>query len=517
MWLRHVSFLRRLQGLAAFNLLSVFLCVAAGFFCASQLTRISEDVGLSKDAVADILPPPMYLIEMRLVLSQLVEGSLSAVQGQAEIARLAKEYGERVAFWQQQPNVPEPVRAAMLGAQHQRALAFIAKARQVAEMAGRMGSEDLRLEVPELNALYLSQRQEVDKTVKVAAALAERRTQDFTAVVARSQWGLALVFGVTALLSVVLFGVTIRSILGPLQQSVASVHRMADGDLCEDIRPQGRDEMTTLSSALLQLQRSLTRTVQAVQHNAEVVAATSRHIAHGNRDLSDRTQRQAAALEQTAATMGQLSEAMGHNAEQSREASVLAGGASEAASHSGSVMGQVVDSIRGIQSSSRQIGDIIGVIDSIAFQTNILALNAAVEAARAGEQGRGFAVVAAEVRSLAQRSAEAAREIKGLITSSGEQVERGTRLVDEAGRAMSDTVSAIQHVADIVRGITTSSVQQTEGVGQVGQAVSQMDHATQQNAALVQEGASTAAQLSVQAESLLEAIAAFRLSAAPRA
>lgn len=510
-WLRHFSFQRRLLSLAVFNLVVVLLCVAAGLFSATQLTRISEDVGMSKDAVADILPPPMYLIEMRLVLSQMVEGSISSAQGKAEIARLTKEYNDRVVYWQQQPDVPEPVRQSLLGEQHKRAQAFITEAKAVADMAGNMGSEDLRLKIPDINALYLAQRQAVDATVKTASSVAESSLQDFTAVVVHSKWILGSVLVVSVVLSVVLFGCTIRSILQPLQMSVDAVHRMASGDLGGTIESTGRDELTQLSLALAELQGSLTNTVQLVQSNAEGVAQTSQLIAHSNTDLSDRTQRQAAALQQTAATMTQLSEGMAHNAESSRQAAQLASGASEAASRSGAVMGDVVSSIRDIQTSSRQIGDIIGTIDSIAFQTNILALNAAVEAARAGEQGRGFAVVASEVRTLAHRSAEAAREIKRLITSSGEQVERGTQLVEAAGQAMDETVAAIQRVTQIIQDINTASHQQSEGVVQVEQAVCQMDEGTQQNAALVHESASTASQLSDQSQVLLEAIAAFKL------
>ena len=510
-WLRNFSFHRRLLSLAVFNLIVVLLCVAAGFFSATQLTRISEDVGMSKDAVADILPPPMYLIEMRLVLSQLVEGSIGAAQGKAEIARLAQEYKDRVAYWQQQAGVPEPIRQSLLGEQHQRAQAFITEAQAVADMAGHMGSEDLRLKIPDINALYLAQRQAVDATVKTASAVAESSLQAFTGVAVRSKWILSSVLVASVLLSVVLFGCTIRSIVQPLQVSVDAVHRMASGDLGGTIESSGRDELTQLSLALAGLQGSLTHTVQLVQRNAEGVAHTSQLIAHSNADLSDRTQRQAAALQQTAATMTQLSEGMAHNADSSRQAAELASGASDAASRSGAVMGDVVSSIRDIQTSSRQIGDIIGTIDSIAFQTNILALNAAVEAARAGEQGRGFAVVASEVRTLAHRSAEAAREIKRLITSSGEQVERGTQLVEAAGQAMDDTVAAIQRVTQIIQDINTASHQQSEGVVQVEQAVCQMDEGTQQNAALVHESASTASQLSDQSQVLLEAIAAFKL------
>jgi len=510
-WLRNFSFHRRLLGLAIFNLVAVTLCVVTGFVSASHLTRISEDVGMSKDAVADILPPPMYLIEMRLVLSQMVEGSMPSAQGKAEIARLSKEYQDRVAYWQQLPGVPEPVRQSLLGEQHQRALTFIAQAQAVAGMAGQMTPEALRQKIPTVNALYLAQRQAVDGTVKTASAVAESSLQEFAAQVTQSKWSLGAVLAASVVLSVVLFGCTIRSILLPLQDSVASVHRMATGNLGGDIKSSGHDELTTLSLALRELQQSLKDTVQLVHHNAEGVAQTSQTMAQNNVDLSDRTQRQAAALQQTTATMTQLTEGMGHNAESSRVAAELASDASVAASRSGTVMSEVVGSIRDIQTSSKKIGDISGVIDSIAFQTNILALNAAVEAARAGEQGKGFAVVASEVRSLAHRSAEAAREIKRLITSSGEQVERGTQLVAAAGESMNETVTAIERVSQIIQDINKASHQQTEGVVQIEQAVCQMEAGTQQNAELVQESASTAVQLSGQSQVLLKAISAFKL------
>jgi methyl-accepting chemotaxis protein len=228
--------------------------------------------------------------------------------------------------------------------------------------------------------------------------------------------------------------------------------------------------------------------------------------------VSERTEEQASALQQTAASMQQFGPTVKHNAEGARQANQLALSASSVAVKGGEVVGQVVDTMKGINDSSRKIADIISVIDGIAFQTNILALNAAVEAARAGEQGRGFAVVASEVRSLAQRSAEAAREIKSLITASVERVERGTVLVDQAGATMVEVVSAIRRVTDIAGEISSASTEQSQGVGQVGEAVNQMDRATQQNAALVEESAAAAESLKRQAQSLVDAVSAFRLT-----
>jgi len=242
------------------------------------------------------------------------------------------------------------------------------------------------------------------------------------------------------------------------------------------------------------------------------VATASAQIAQGNNDLSSRTEQQASALEETASSMEQLSATVKQNAANANQANQLAMSASQVATSGGELMKKVVDTMKGIDTASNKIADIISVIDGIAFQTNILALNAAVEAARAGEQGRGFAVVAGEVRSLAQRSAEAAKEIKGLIGRSVEQVEQGTVLVDQAGRTMDDIVGSIRRVTDIVGEITSASAEQSSGFQQVGDAVGLMDRATQQNAALVEESAAAAESLKGQARQLVEAVAVFRLS-----
>jgi methyl-accepting chemotaxis protein len=259
------------------------------------------------------------------------------------------------------------------------------------------------------------------------------------------------------------------------------------------------------------MQRYLVSLIGQVRVAAENIATSSAQIAQGNQDLSGRTEHQASALEQTAASMEQFGSTVKQNAENARQANQLAQAASTVAVQGGGVVGQVVDTMKGINESSKQIADIISVIDGIAFQTNILALNAAVEAARAGEQGRGFAVVAGEVRTLAQRSAEAAREIKSLITASVARVEQGTTLVDQAGATMSEVVDSIRRVTDIVSEISAASAEQSSGVQQVGEAVTQMDQTTQQNAALVEQSAAAAASMLQQAEDLVRAIAVFKI------
>jgi methyl-accepting chemotaxis protein len=302
-----------------------------------------------------------------------------------------------------------------------------------------------------------------------------------------------------------------RQLGGEPEEAADLARHVAAGDLSRGVSLRPGDTQSVMA-ALSEMQANLVQVVSNVRQNSESVATASAQIAQGNQDLSGRTEEQASALQQTAATMEQLGTTVRNNADSAKQANQLAQGASAVAAQGGEVVGKVVATMQGINDSSRKIGDIISVIDGIAFQTNILALNAAVEAARAGEQGRGFAVVASEVRSLAQRSAEAAKEIKTLIGRSVEQVEQGTVLVDQAGKTMGEIVGSIQRVSDIVAEITSASVEQSSGVQQVGEAVSQMDQATQQNAALVEESAAAAESLKGQAQQLVQAVAVFKLS-----
>ncbi len=303
----------------------------------------------------------------------------------------------------------------------------------------------------------------------------------------------------------------IRSITGPINQAVEVSRAVAAGDLSVQFEASGKNETAQLLIALKQMVGSLGQVVTSVRSGSEGVATASAQIAQGNNDLSARTEQQASALQQTAASMEELSSTVQQNADSARSANQLAMSASTVAIKGGAVVAQVVDTMKGINDSSRKISDIISVIDGIAFQTNILALNAAVEAARAGDQGRGFAVVASEVRSLAGRSAEAAKEIKMLISASVERVEQGTAQVDEAGVTMREVVIAIKRVTDLMGEISTASREQSEGVNQVGEAVVHMDQVTQQNAALVEEMAAAASSLEQQARDLVTTVSVFKL------
>ena len=323
---------------------------------------------------------------------------------------------------------------------------------------------------------------------------------------------IALALAALAVASLMAYLVT-RSIVAPIQQALDAANKVAAGDLTTHLQSNGTDEPGQLIAALAVMNASLSKVVSSVRMGSESVATASAEIAQGNNDLSARTEQQASALEETAASMEELASTVKQNADSARQANQLAMSATTVAVQGGEVVSQVVDTMKGINESSRKIADIISVIDGIAFQTNILALNAAVEAARAGEQGRGFAVVASEVRSLAGRSAEAAKEIKTLINASVERVEHGTNLVDKAGSTMTEVVTSIKRVTDIMGEISSASNEQAAGVSQVGEAVSQMDQVTQQNAALVEEMAAAASSLKSQANDLVQTVSVFKLGA----
>ncbi|MDR9834989.1 methyl-accepting chemotaxis protein [Herbaspirillum huttiense] len=318
--------------------------------------------------------------------------------------------------------------------------------------------------------------------------------------------------GIAVLLSVACAMLITRSITRPLNEAVEVASAVASGDLTVEIGSTSRDETGALLSSLKTMNDNLHRIVSEVRTGTDTIATASGQIATGNLDLSARTEQQAGALEETASAMEELTSTVKQNADNARQANTLAESASQVAMQGGNVVGEVVQTMGQINDASRKIVDIITVIDGIAFQTNILALNAAVEAARAGEQGRGFAVVASEVRTLAQRSAAAAKEIKALIDTSVERVENGSRLVEQAGATMHEVVASVKRVTDVVAEITAASGEQSDGIEQINQAIVQMDEVTQQNAALVEEAAAAAQSLQEQSSRLQETVGIFKLS-----
>ena len=342
-------------------------------------------------------------------------------------------------------------------------------------------------------------------------SLYDLAVNDSNASYTQAMWILfSVMIAVLAVIIFVWLGVR-KTLIAPLNRLIDSIRHIAGGDLVKRIDVESDNEMGELAHSLRHMQGELARTVGEVRQGADAIYSGASEIAMGNNDLSSRTEQQAASLEETAASMEELTATVKQNAENARQASHLALSASETAQKGGKVVDNVVQTMRDITASSQKIADIISVIDGIAFQTNILALNAAVEAARAGEQGRGFAVVAGEVRNLAQRSAQAAREIKSLIEDSVNRVDLGSTLVESAGETMDEIVNAVTRVTDIMGEIASASDEQSRGIDQVGLAVSEMDRVTQQNASLVEESAAAAAALEEQASRLTQAVAVFRI------
>jgi methyl-accepting chemotaxis protein-1 (serine sensor receptor) len=351
----------------------------------------------------------------------------------------------------------------------------------------------------------------IRKLIKIQLEVAKKENDD-----AFSRYVMIRTISIAAIVTGVFFAMIfgyflIKGISNSLAQAITETETIAQGNLSRTITVTGKHEISHLMKSLASMQAALSEVVLHVRHGSDGVATASAEIAQGNQDLSSRTESQASAIEETAASMEELSATVKQNADSARAANQLALSASAIASKGGEVVGQMVSTMSEIDGSSRKIADIISVIDGIAFQTNILALNAAVEAARAGEQGRGFAVVASEVRSLAGRSAEAAKEIKSLIGASVEKVEQGTILADQTGATMGEVVASIKRVVDLMGEISTASTEQSQGVSQVGEAITQMDQVTQQNAALVEEMAAAASSLKGQAAELVRAVSIFKL------
>ncbi len=495
------------------GLLAAGLVAASAWWATLGMRQAAQQVFDSKDVVADVLPPPLYLIEMRLVLSEAVEGTREIAGALQATARLRQEYDERVAHWSSHP--PYGLEQWLLGEQHHAAQRFMDEAeRQVLRPLQAGDAAAARAALKEVDALFKAHRQAVDMTVAEANRFAKAAQDSMQAAEARGDLLAWLAMGLAAALVLGLGRLTLASIERPLAASAAAARRIAGGDLGDDGqlgRSQRSDVIGMLDRSLGEMRFSLAALVGSVRQGADSVAAASGQIASGNLDLSQRTEEQATALQQTAATMDQLGSTVRNTAEGAAQADTLARQAVAVAGQGGTAMDEMVRTMHGIHQSSQKIGDIIGVIDGIAFQTNILALNAAVEAARAGDEGRGFAVVAGEVRSLAQRSGAAAREIKALVDHNVQQVSQGTTLVDHAGNTMGAIGQAIQRVSAVVAEITRATVEQRHGIEQVGTAVTQIDDATQRNAALVEQCAAATQSLNAQARGLQEAVAVFRV------
>ncbi len=459
------------------------------------------------------------LLRARLVLvaaqTALMEGKrIDNLASMQRLDRYTKEAADLIQTARQTPETTaegKPLFDAALAAYdvyHRDAIVPM-----IAAIRAGNAKEAGRLNLEKVTPLGLNFTAAIQKYLDYADEVGQRVAREASA---RINGAIALLIGLLAVVGVLVVGLYVvfaRAVFRPLHEAGRLFDRIAAGDLTNRIEQRGNNEIGALYGTVKRMQDSLARTVSAVRLGVEEIHTGAREIAAGNIDLSSRTEQQAASLEETAASMDELSSTVRNNAESSRSASELATAASEVAARGGRAVGDVVGTMRGIADSSNRIADIVGVIDGIAFQTNILALNAAVEAARAGEQGKGFAVVASEVRALAQRSAAAAKEIKGLIDDSVQKVSVGSDQVEAAGATMQEIVSSVRRVTDIINEISSASEEQSQGIQQVNQAVSQMDSVTQQNAALVEQAAASAASLETQAQRLREAVAVFKLQA----
>ena len=471
-----------------------------------------------KDLIADVLPPPNFVVETHMVALQLLE---SEGNDPAEFNKLTErlkvlkaEYETRHNYWVDQQLAPE-LKDAFINKAHAPVMGYYKLVQD--DMVGAIKAKDMesaRVAFSKANLAFIQHRDAIDQVVKMATQLATDTEAQAAQTINWSNILLLAMFVVVLALCLTVALIISNGIVKPLSETVQVAQKFAQGDLTVHINDMGKSELGQLNLALRNMQQSLVNLVRNIQSGSQQVANASAEIASGNHDLSARTESQASSLEETASSMEELGATVRQNADNARTANQLAQSASSVAVRGGEVVAQVVDTMKGINESSRKISDIISVIDGIAFQTNILALNAAVEAARAGEQGRGFAVVAGEVRSLAQRSAEAAKEIKTLISASVDRVELGSKLVDEAGNTMQEVVASIRRVTDIMGEISAASTEQSMGVSQVGEAVTQMDQVTQQNAALVEEMAAAASSLKNQAEELLNTVNVLKVDGA---
>ncbi|MFZ6691857.1 methyl-accepting chemotaxis protein [Undibacterium sp. SXout20W] len=466
-----------------------------------------------KDLIADVLPPPEYILESYLVVFQIMATEDPGEQEKliGHFKELKNDYDTRHVFWGKE-GLDSDIADALLNKAHEPAQAFYNTAfNEFIPAAQKQDKDAMTAAMQKMKISYATHLAAINKLVDLTNKRSDAfETESKNRITTASILLLAILI---ISLSIGIIGAILisQSIVHPLNDAVKIAKIVASGDLTSDISSNFSDEPGQLLQALSEMNNSLAMTVEKVRNSTEIMATASEEIATGNLDLSSRTEEQASSLQETASAMEELTSTVKQNADNARQANQLVVSASDVAVSGGIVVKNVVETMGSIKDSSRKIVDIISVIDGIAFQTNILALNAAVEAARAGEQGRGFAVVAAEVRNLAHRSASAAKEIKALIEDSVEKVNTGSELVDQAGATMDNIVTSVKHVLDIMSEIAAASQEQSLGIEEINHAVTKMDEVTQQNAALVEQAAAAAASLQEQAAHLMSEVSVFKL------
>ncbi|TDY90063.1 UNVERIFIED_ORG: methyl-accepting chemotaxis protein [Herbaspirillum seropedicae] len=490
-----------------------------GVFSIVQLSRVND---ASTEIATNSLPSVRYPLEAKVALARIRTVQLQHLLpgNEANVEANEKIIGDMLAGLNKALDKYEPLvnmpdeRTYFTGIKSDLTV-FTKQHQELAKLVrGQQTDAARELLMKQITPVYLRLFENMDKAVAINIDASEKTDHDAQVRYENSRLLIGVLLAACIGLGLLLATWVARIVSRPLQEAMHVAERVAEGDLTVHIQPAGRDETGRLMGSLKAMNDSLLRIVTQVREGTDTINTASREIASGNLDLSSRTEQQASSLEETASAMEEITSTVKQNADNARQANQLAHSASDVATQGGSVVSQVVDTMGAINASSRKIVDIISVIDGIAFQTNILALNAAVEAARAGEQGRGFAVVASEVRSLAQRSAAAAKEIKTLIDDSVAKVDTGSRLVEQAGSTMTEVVASVRRVTDIVSEITAASSEQSNGIEQVNLAITQMDEVTQQNAALVEQAAAAAGSLQEQAGRLSELVSVFKLERA---
>ena len=511
-FLNSMSVRTRQIAMAAIGITAVSACALTDLWSESRLSQASQRAFVAKDVVADILPPPMYLIEMRLLLSQALEGRLDTAQAKSELARLDKEYQARVSQWQANP--PFGLEQDLLGAQHQAAVELIGAAQLMLARLDAGDPDAARQQLDVVHALYLKHRAAVDVTVVRGNALSSQSMAEFDATVERGRSLQLLLLGLSVLGLGLLSWQLARSVTRPLDQAVDLAEAVAGGDLSRQVAIEGRDETARLLQSLERMRTQLGDMVSELRQGSLRMASVCAQIHAGNLDLKSRTAGHLDELGHVRGNLAEVTRMISHSAQAAEQAAGLVESVETAARRGQEAMGRMSETMSGIAASSARVSEIVGVIESIAFQTNLLALNAAVEAARAGDQGRGFAVVATEVRMLAQRSSLAAREIRTLAADSTRQVGSGTDLAAGTARAIVDMATQVETMNRLVKDIWETTFAQTSGIAQLGEAVEMLSKAGDANVTLAEQSSQATASLEDEARRLTGSVSRFRLDRA---